>query len=157
MMSRFKLSLIKKMQSLTNYFSHMFSEDVTEDEMKAELGPDKLCSSIDAGNPNAAWRRRKKQCKYETIKPMDPNTPVNEDCVRFVCISDTHTKLEQSRSKNLQIPDGDVLIHAGDFSMQGMPDEIDIVNKYLGEDLTIYIILHMPQRLTVTLNSLGYC
>lgn len=35
-------------------------------------------------------------------------------CLRLVLISDTH---EQHR--NLTIPDGDVLVHAGDFTMNG--------------------------------------
>jgi hypothetical protein len=132
-MYRFRLSLLNQMESLTNYFSHMFGrEDDLKPEEGLDKGPDKLSSSEDAGNPNAAWRKRAKRCKCQTVKPMDPNTPVKEDCVRFVCISDTHTKLEQF--KNLEIPDGDVLIHAGDFSMQGFPDEIDIVNKYLGKN-----------------------
>jgi hypothetical protein len=119
------------MESLTNYFSRMFGED----DVKAEVGPDKLSSNEDAGSPNAAWKKRAKRCQCQTVKPMDPNTPVKEDCVRFVCISDTHTKLEQF--KNLEIPDGDVLIHAGDFTMQGMPDEVDVVNKYLGKNALI--------------------
>ena len=40
--------------------------------------------------------------------------------IKFVCISDTHTK-----HYALKIPDGDVLIHAGDFTYGGQPKEID--------------------------------
>jgi len=39
---------------------------------------------------------------------------------RFVCISDTHSK-----TKNLILPKGDVLIHAGDFSIKGRVKEIE--------------------------------
>lgn len=39
--------------------------------------------------------------------------------MRFVCISDTH---EQQGS--FDIPDGDVLIHAGDLTWEGQPDRI---------------------------------
>ncbi len=39
--------------------------------------------------------------------------------MRIVCISDTHGFHHQ-----LELPDGDILIHAGDFSKQGTPEEI---------------------------------
>lgn len=47
--------------------------------------------------------------------PFPPPDP--RSSVRIVCISDTHTK------KSV-IPDGDVLIHAGDLANQGTADEI---------------------------------
>lgn len=40
--------------------------------------------------------------------------------MRIVAISDTH-----SRHKNLKLPDGDVLIHAGDFSNMGYTSELN--------------------------------
>ena len=36
---------------------------------------------------------------------------------RFVCISDTH-------NSNVHLPDGDVLIHAGDLTNQGSHSEV---------------------------------
>ncbi|XP_045171224.2 metallophosphoesterase MPPED2-like isoform X2 [Mercenaria mercenaria] len=119
------------MESLSDYFSQLVygstdSEEVIDDDRSRE----KLKSDADAGNPNKAWRKRAKLCTCEPVTPLDPKSPVKENHVRFVCISDTHTKLEQFR--NLEIPDGDVLLHAGDFSMNGIPDEVDVVNKYLG-------------------------
>lgn len=39
---------------------------------------------------------------------------------RIVCISDTHTRLG-----DVVVPDGDILIHAGDFSRRGRPQEIE--------------------------------
>lgn len=47
--------------------------------------------------------------------------------LRCVCISDTHTK-----HKSLQLPPGDVLIHAGDFTFGGSPSEIQDFNSWLG-------------------------
>ena len=41
------------------------------------------------------------------------------NAVRFVCISDTHNKHDA-----LKLPDGDVLLHAGDFSGVGSPKEV---------------------------------
>lgn len=40
--------------------------------------------------------------------------------MRFVVISDTHTLHE-----NIVVPPGDVLVHAGDFSLNGRPNEIE--------------------------------
>jgi predicted phosphodiesterase len=42
--------------------------------------------------------------------------------VRFVCISDTHSKLGRMLH---EIPAGDVLIHAGDFTSVGSLDDVE--------------------------------
>jgi predicted phosphohydrolase len=47
--------------------------------------------------------------------------------VRIVAISDTH-----SRHQQLRVPDGDILVHAGDATMAGKPAEIAAVNEWLG-------------------------
>lgn len=47
--------------------------------------------------------------------------------MRFVCISDTHTLHD-----NITIPDGDVLIHAGDFTHIGELNDIKRFNEFLG-------------------------
>lgn len=41
--------------------------------------------------------------------------PKQEGMIRFVCISDTHTR------DQFNVPDGDVLLHAGDFTNVGEP------------------------------------
>ena len=41
--------------------------------------------------------------------------------MRVVCISDTHLI---HRKEPLDIPDGDLLLHAGDATFRGRPDEI---------------------------------
>lgn len=50
--------------------------------------------------------------------------------LRFVCISDTHLK-----HRSLTMPEGDVLIHAGDFShwRKGSMDKIREFNAWLGD------------------------
>lgn len=48
--------------------------------------------------------------------------------MRLVCISDTHSL----HWKMPAIPDGDVLIHAGDCLGQGTLDNIDDLNRWLG-------------------------
>ena len=47
--------------------------------------------------------------------------------LRIVCTSDTHNQIDR-----LPIPDGDVFLHAGDFSMGGSPEEIVRFNSFLG-------------------------
>lgn len=44
---------------------------------------------------------------------------------RIVCLSDTHNCNEQIR-----VPDGDILIHAGDATIQGTIDEIVLFNEW---------------------------
>jgi 3',5'-cyclic AMP phosphodiesterase CpdA len=48
--------------------------------------------------------------------------------VRIICISDTH-----GQHAGLRVPDGDILIHAGDFMTYGnAPREIIDFNAWLG-------------------------
>src|SRR5688572_862313 len=46
--------------------------------------------------------------------------------VRIVCLSDTH-----GFHGRLSVPAGDVLLHAGDFTMAGRPDEIESFDRWL--------------------------
>lgn len=50
----------------------------------------------------------------------------NKEKIKIVCISDTHTHTD-----NIKIPDGDILIHAGDFSYTGQPQEVKKFAKFL--------------------------
>lgn len=47
--------------------------------------------------------------------------------MRIVCVSDTH-----GRHGGLAVPDGDLLIHAGDATMAGRPEELDQFDAWLG-------------------------
>lgn len=47
--------------------------------------------------------------------------------MRIVCLSDTH-----GLHGRLRVPAGDVLVHAGDFSMAGRADEIEQFDRWLG-------------------------
>jgi predicted phosphohydrolase len=49
------------------------------------------------------------------------------DGVRIVCISDTHNK-----HRDLDVPDGDILIHAGDFTLYGKEEHAQDFNLWLG-------------------------
>jgi 3',5'-cyclic AMP phosphodiesterase CpdA len=50
-----------------------------------------------------------------------------KDTIKFVCVSDTH-----GLAWKVQVPDGDVLIHAGDFSNSGHPKDVLEFNEWLG-------------------------
>lgn len=83
----------------------------------------------DTGNPSKAWERILVHQRYYRCDPFPPSTPISEDKIRFVCISDTHGKIEGSK---LHMPPGDVLLHAGDFTQKGHMNEIQKFNSYLG-------------------------
>lgn len=61
------------------------------------------------------------------VKQLPPKKPGH---TRFVCVSDTHGMTRKIPPGN--IPDGDVLIHAGDFTMKGSRGQITNFNKWLG-------------------------
>eukprot|EP00759_Apiculatamorpha_spiralis_P049880 PhF_6_TR44505/c0_g1_i1/m.68546 len=68
------------------------------------------------------------------IHKVDPATlstePKPDNAVRFVCISDTHGAHRQLTE---QMPPGDILIHAGDFTNTGEESQIIDFNAWLGE------------------------
>ena len=77
-----------------------------------------------------AWTEMKVKQKHIKLKPMDPKTPITEDKLRFVCVSDTHAAIEKNPLNF--VPDGDILVHAGDITNVGQPKEIEKFNEYLG-------------------------
>ncbi|MEO0650595.1 MAG: metallophosphoesterase, partial [Planctomycetota bacterium] len=46
--------------------------------------------------------------------------------IRIVCLSDTH-----STHDSLEVPDGDLLLHAGDFTKRGKPVEVERFGAWL--------------------------
>ncbi|SPO25701.1 uncharacterized protein UTRI_03066 [Ustilago trichophora] len=62
---------------------------------------------------------------YDVCSP--PPTP-GPEWVRFVLISDTH-------SQTTDIPDGDVLLHAGDLTTLGQPDDLEAQVKWLTQKI----------------------
>ena len=79
--------------------------------------------------PDNAWAQIQveKNQKVETMTPQDPSSPPLPGHTRFVCISDTH-----SRTDSLNVPAGDVLLHAGDFSNIGQEEDVFKFNAFLG-------------------------
>lgn len=79
-------------------------------------------------NPTKAWKELVKTQKYFQIKT--PNLPeIYPNKVRIVCMSDTHSF---TSSIKFCIPDGDIFIHAGDFTRCGAEQEVDEFNTWLG-------------------------
>lgn len=54
--------------------------------------------------------------------------PTNRLNIQIVCISDTH-----GAHRQVDIPNGDILIHGGDFTRYGNKDDAIDFNKWLGE------------------------
>ena len=55
--------------------------------------------------------------------------------IRFVCLSDTHSKTDEVLPN---LPDGDVLLHCGDFTMLSTEDEIRKFSEFLGKAAVKY-------------------
>ncbi|WAR05053.1 MPPD1-like protein [Mya arenaria] len=84
------------------------------------------------GNPSSkgiSTKERQNRNLEETVLPS-PNVIFAKPQIKFVCISDTHMRLYPKDVLN--IPLGDVLLHAGDFSMKGNLPEIEYFNQLLG-------------------------
>ena len=62
----------------------------------------------------------------ESISVHNGEHPKPENSIRFVWISDTH-----NATNNFEVPNGDVLLHAGDFTKKGTPQQVAHFNKFL--------------------------
>jgi len=80
-------------------------------------------------DPDEAWSvlKAKQEFLPPAISPAYSEKP--EGSVRFVAISDTHGKHDMLKD----IPYGDVLVHCGDFTMNGGQEVVDSFNKWLGK------------------------
>ncbi|XP_025832263.1 UPF0046 protein C25E10.12 [Agrilus planipennis] len=82
-----------------------------------------------ANNPSAAWRELSQEQKVFKLNVKPPSKPVEPNKVRFVCMSDTHSLTHYIK---FDIPDGDVFVHAGDFTKCGQEGEVQEFNQWLG-------------------------
>lgn len=82
---------------------------------------DQFASSI---SPDMTWRAIKNQQIFRG--PLQSTNAKPPNCTRLVCISDTHSHHRQIS----YLPAGDVLIHAGDFSLRGELHEIEDLCEY---------------------------
>jgi len=87
-----------------------------------------------SSKPTEAWEVLKNtpgplQPQVMRFKVKAPTKPTTPDKIRFVCISDTHSLTSHLKRT---IPEGDVLIHAGDFTRCGHLQEVKEFNTWLG-------------------------
>ncbi|XP_022111967.1 metallophosphoesterase MPPED2-like isoform X2 [Acanthaster planci] len=81
--------------------------------------------------PTCVWDAMKNRSSTvcRVVQPINPDIPIPEGYTRFVCISDTFSRT----SHMAKIPEGDILIHAGNFSNIGLPREVVAFNAFLGQ------------------------
>ncbi|PAV58479.1 hypothetical protein WR25_17087 [Diploscapter pachys] len=119
----------------TGYRSCACSSQSTRSQEKS---PNPQChantSRIDPYCENETWeciKESKVQKALDPLKPINEPTPADRDkFLKVVCISDTHEQLDKFKERG--IPDGDILIHAGDFVNQGNSEKIEQFNQILG-------------------------
>ncbi|GAB1609370.1 metallophosphoesterase domain-containing protein 1-like [Argonauta hians] len=93
-------------------------------------GPTEIKVDPLSKSPAEAWSKYSKKLKIEKINPESLIHAREPDkYLRFVCISDTHSNIE---SRPDFVPEGDVLIHAGDFTKCGRLEEVRQFNDFLG-------------------------
>lgn len=79
-------------------------------------------------DPTIAWNLIQSGQTVKKLETADYSIPPAAGYTRFVCISDTHNRTDRL---DHPIPDGDVLIHAGDFTNYGTRDQVVHFNKFL--------------------------
>ncbi len=121
------LSFIQKLVSNT---------EITEDKptdpvaVKGSLQNTQITVNPNTDDPTHAWDLIKNKVNRTTVKPLSLETPIFENKVRFVCVSDTHSKTDNLSSA---IPAGDIFIHAGDFTHGGSPKCVNKFSNFLQE------------------------
>ncbi|XP_071103122.1 UPF0046 protein C25E10.12-like isoform X1 [Haliotis cracherodii] len=120
--------MIKRIKQ--NIFAKYHDRD---DESSYQTRPMKIPVHPLTLSPSKAWKQLKTERRVEKLKPLFPYPPIQKDCIRFVCIGDTHVRHEERHSDlSAVIPPGDVLLHVGDFTMYGNTEEVEIFNQYYG-------------------------
>lgn len=92
-----------------------------------------LDKEVDAADATKTWNTKlslhSKYGKCEPVKsPMvhDGSQPKLLNHIRFVCISDTHGK-----HRKINLPDGDILLHAGDITNVGETNQLEDFAEWL--------------------------
>uniref|UniRef100_A0A1I8NXL7 Calcineurin-like phosphoesterase domain-containing protein n=1 Tax=Stomoxys calcitrans TaxID=35570 RepID=A0A1I8NXL7_STOCA len=80
-------------------------------------------------NPTMAWKEISKTQRVIKVTMKPPSTGVAFNKARVVCMSDTHSLTHYMK---FDIPDGDIFIHAGDFTKCGRMVEVVEFNQWIG-------------------------
>jgi len=109
-------------------FSSSTAKKMGQDQSTSNKSKQQTTNEDLRWDPNRVWEERKDSIIVNSVTPTDPTVDKPENSTRFVCISDTHSLHNYIKT----MPKGDVLIHAGDFSNIGLPEDIDSLNTFLG-------------------------
>jgi predicted phosphodiesterase len=101
---------------------------------------DRLQACIFSEDPDIAWQSLQRNQVFQSVVSLDTQTPKALGAVRIVCISDTH-----GQHRKLNIPPGDLLLHGGDFTMNGELDVVRDFDDWLGT-------LPHPQKIVIAGN-----
>lgn len=80
------------------------------------------------------YRQRALATKLLSFYPKSPKADISETPIKIVCISDTHTTQPD-------LPDGDLLLHAGDLSEKGSLSEIQAQLTWLSSQPHKYKVI----------------
>ncbi|XP_040568574.1 metallophosphoesterase domain-containing protein 1 isoform X1 [Lepeophtheirus salmonis] len=81
-------------------------------------------------NPTQAWETMKPHQHVMRFKVKNPKDPPGDRKARIVCMSDTHSLTSHITR---EIPEGDIFIHAGDFTRSGAFKEVKEFNSWLSQ------------------------
>lgn len=79
--------------------------------------------------PTAAWNEISKNQRIIKVTTKPPRTELSSNKARVVCMSDTHSLTSHIK---FSVPDGDIFIHAGDFTKCGKLEEVIEFNQWIG-------------------------
>lgn len=80
-------------------------------------------------DPTLAWKELLETQIYQEIQLPELDETIPENMVRIVCMSDTHSH----QKFQFKIPNGDIFIHAGDFTKTGALKEVIDFNEWIGK------------------------
>ncbi|XP_065910919.1 metallophosphoesterase MPPED2-like [Dysidea avara] len=81
-----------------------------------------------AHDPTLAWQRLSVKQVVEKVHPQPHDVPKPDGHIRMVCISDTH-----NRTDHMEVPPGDILVHAGDFTNVGLEGDVRRFKEFLAK------------------------
>ena len=103
------------------------NSDITssEDKVAVKVHPltERQHSLFKELSKTKAWKE-----SFKKLEPLPLHSTKKDGHIRFVCISDTH-----NRHGKLNLPDGDILLHAGDFTRRGKLKEVESFCEFLKE------------------------
>lgn len=106
-------------------------------------------------DPTKAWNILRRNQIYLKVKTKLPTKEPSDNRVRFVCMSDTHSLIHDI---SFDLPDGDVFIHAGNFTKGGDIEEVRNFNAWLGKFLCRFIYLNVKTTLNlIRINNSRNC